>query len=689
MPPKAKLKATPKVSVRKEINANSTPDEIRFAVQQARACLTAAKRACTRAFNVARDQTKEDPNVEEHKIKGKVLLENADNRYHELEEAYHDLVMLGEDPDGDQELAEDTWTQIQSDYIAWLLQVEADKPIDPTGRPRGTTVGTVATSYTFDMRKHIKEQFSGTDPRVYQSFRLSWDLASAKMAELGYSDALQLMELKKVTKDQANSLIKSLPEEDANLEIALATLDRVYKKPIKVAELAVTDFLLAPKIAATATSVMDAFIAIKTARNTLKGMAMTGEQKGELLFQVICESKLNNALIKSWEELKQKNSDPLHPLGHTTAPEELDEVILGYYDLLLTFETNKKLDSKTTTSSFSEEKEKQKGTSRSWTSRSSSGTIPGGYSGGAQRGKNDSSSSGPKKRCFACTKDGHWITECKILTDKKSGKERSNYLKEKRVQVCRNCLRGAHPTKDCRKSAQCNLCKEPQFHHPFLHFDLVKGTNSVTKKEPKKETFDLVRVGNRLCEIPTVPVDGDHGTVQAAKSPKQDTKPILQSCQAWLLSPGGEKFAATVFLDSGSELTLIRRGLAKEAGLQGKSVPFSMAVAGGGITDQSMEQEVTFQLMSKDRRYVTQKICATTSKQITRDLRPVDVDLSKYKHLQNVKFTEDFPRGERQVDVLVGVQYYTSLLKGEVLKGLPNEPMAIDTKLGYILSGSA
>ena len=132
----------------------------------------------------------------------------------------------------------------------------------------------------------------------------------------------------------------------------------MYKKPIKVAELAVTDFLLAPKIAATATSVMDAFIAIKTARNTLKGMAMTGEQKGELLFQVICESKLNNALIKSWEELKQKNSDPIHPLGHTTAPEELDEVILGYYDLLLTFETNKKMDSKT--SSSSEKKKNRK-----------------------------------------------------------------------------------------------------------------------------------------------------------------------------------------------------------------------------------------------------------------------------------------------------------------------------------------
>ena len=670
MPPKKPLK-TVRVAAKKEIDEKSTPEELQYAIQQARACLTAAKRMCTRSFNVARDLCKEDPSIEENKIKGSILLKKAEVRYQELEEAYHDLVMLGEDPDDDQDLAEDTWTQIQSEFIAWLPKVEAEKlKSDPTGRPRGSTVGTV---YTFDMRKHIKEQFSGTDPRVYQSFRLSWDLASAKMAELGYTAALQLMELKKVTKDQAHNMIKSLPEEDANLDIALGTLDRVYKKPIKVAELAVTDFLLAPKITATSTSVMDAFIAIKTARNTLKGMAITGEQKGDLLFAVICESKLNNALIKSWEELKQKNADPLHPLGHTTAPEELDEVILGYYDLLLTFETNKKMDSRTSTSSDKKEdrKEEQKNQKRS------TGTIPGGYSGGAQ-GKDERKSSGPnKKLCFACRKEGHWITDCKILTEKRSGKERSQYLKDNKINVCRNCLRGAHPTKDCRKPAQCNLCKEPRFHHPFLHFEIVKGTNLVTKKEPKEET-------------PAANTDVDNPAgVQAAKSPKRDTKPILQSCQAWLLAPGGEKYAATVFLDSGSELTLIRRGLAKEAGLQGKSVPFSMAVAGGGVTDQSIEQEVSFQLMSTDRRYVTQKLCATTSKQITRDLRPVDVDTSKYEHLKNLTFTEEFPRGERQVDVLVGVQYYTSLLKGEVVKGLPNEPMAINTKLGYILSGSA
>ena len=564
MPPKAKSK-TVRVAVKKEIDEKSTPEEIQFAVQQARACLTAAKRNCTRAFNGARDQCKEDPQIGENVIKGNILLKKAEDRYAELEEAYHELVLLGEDPDDHQELAEETWTQIQSEYIAWLPEVEAEKPKRySTGRSRVITGGTVTTGYTFDMRKHLKDPFTGTDPRVYQSFRLSWNLASAKMEELGYTDANQLMELKKVTKGQAHNLIRSLPEEDANLQIALDTLDKVYKNAIKVAELAITDFLIAPKVTNTSASVMDAYVAITTAENTLKGMGITKEQIGDLLFAVVCDSKLNNALIKNWEELKQSNSDLTHPFGHTTTREEFNDMILQYYHLLLTYETNKKVtdagnspDKKTDEKKKEKEEQKKKGSS----------TIPGGYS-GAQSGKDEKRSGGTlKKLCFACKKEGHWITECKILTEKKSGKDRSNYLKDNNINVCRNCLRGAHPTKQCTKSAQCNLCKEPQFHHPFLHFDNVKGSNPVGKQDPIEKPKEEDK-------------DGNPAGVQAAKSPKQDLKPILQSCQAWLVAPGGERFNATVFLDSGSELTLIRRGLAQEAGLQGKTISFSMAVAG-------------------------------------------------------------------------------------------------------------
>jgi len=81
---------------------------------------------------------------------------------------------------------------------------------------------------------------------------------------------------------------------------------------------------------------------------------------------------------------------------------------------------------------------------------------------------------------------------------------------------------------------------------------------------------------------------------------------------------------------------------------------------------------------------------ATTTKVITKDLRAVDVSTEKYEHLKDIKFTEQYPRREVQVDILIGCPYYTDLITGEVVRGQkPKEPVALATRLGYVLTGSA
>ncbi len=92
-----------------------------------------------------------------------------------------------------------------------------------------------------------------------------------------------------------------------------------------------------------------------------------------------------------------------------------------------------------------------------------------------------------------------------------------------------------------------------------------------------------------------------------------------------------------------------------------------MAVAGGGLTAATTKKDVQFQLQSLDRNFMTQKMSAVTSKIITRDLCPVNISTKKYDHLKGITFTEAFPQKQKQVDVLVGVQYYTGLLRGEII----------------------
>ena len=121
-------------------------------------------------------------------------------------------------------------------------------------------------------------------------------------------------------------------------------------------------------------------------------------------------------------------------------------------------------------------------------------------------------------------------------------------------------------------------------------------------------------------------------------------------------------------------------------GLNGKDTTLSLNVAGGGTTSETKEKEVSFCLESADGRYKTPTITATTTKTISTELREIPISTDKFPHLRGIKFTEDFPRGPTIVDVMIGVEHYNRLLTGSPIKGKPDEPMALPTKLGYILT---
>jgi hypothetical protein len=112
---------------------------------------------------------------------------------------------------------------------------------------------------------------------------------------------------------------------------------------------------------------------------------------------------------------------------------------------------------------------------------------------------------------------------------------------------------------------------------------------------------------------------------------------------AWACTDTGEKYKVRIFLDSGSEILLETRRLAGTMGLESERVELAMNVAGGGESDTTFEKPVDLQLESLDGKYCSPKITATTVKTITKDLREVPVDPTKFEHLKNISFTENLP----------------------------------------------
>jgi len=78
---------------------------------------------------------------------------------------------------------------------------------------------------------------------------------------------------------------------------------------------------------------------------------------------------------------------------------------------------------------------------------------------------------------------------------------------------------------------------------------------------------------------------------------------------------------------------------------------------------------------------------ALTTPVICRPANAVDFFPAKWSHLQDIKFPEDFPRSEEQIGVLIGLDLYYSFVTRDIVKGGPNEPVAVRTSLGWVFCG--
>ena len=68
--------------------------------------------------------------------------------------------------------------------------------------------------------------------------------------------------------------------------------------------------------------------------------------------------------------------------------------------------------------------------------------------------------------------------------------------------------------------------------------------------------------------------------------------------------------------------------------------------------------------------------------------QPIDLTKTSYKHLKNFNLAVHSSEvDELSVQMLIGVDYYWSFINRTVVRGKPSEPVALSTKLGYVLSG--
>ena len=152
-----------------------------------------------------------------------------------------------------------------------------------------------------------------------------------------------------------------------------------------------------------------------------------------------------------------------------------------------------------------------------------------------------------------------------------------------------------------------------------------------------------------------------------------------------------QEIPVKVLLDLGSERTFIRKQIAESVGLSGPTEILSVTTLGGDTSETKRMKRVKFSLQAKNsdsQKTTPIEVEALTINKVCNKLRPVNIDISKYPHLKNIKFADSYPRGPTDIEILVGMDFYYSIVDGKCQKRLePDMPVAVSTNLGWILCG--
>ena len=362
----------------------------------------------------------------------------------------------------------------------------------------------------FDSRKKIKEPFSGKDPLKYKTFKTCFQSLDRKMDDMGFTEAEKLIELKKCLEGDALGFIERLPDDDENYKAAIEILDGIYFNNAKFAEKIIMTLINTPKMSNTTDSIKNTYQAIMAADQTLTGLNISPEQLGQILFVVICESKLNNQILRQWSAEKSKKKNPDHPMGHNATKKDLMNLLRDAFVL------SGDIDRNSSNKGHSNEEQKQQNQGK---------RHHGSFGTQKTDKKDDQKQNQTQESCAFCKKRGHKIAICTTLKNM-SIKERWDYVKEKRL--CCLCFSKDHRADSC-KFRPCDINGCQRKHSRWLHMEKeekkVHGAHTTQNKTDNKK-------------------DESH-TSMAAKSQvsKNSLSPvaILQSCMAWAISPSGEK----------------------------------------------------------------------------------------------------------------------------------------------------
>ncbi|XP_068707347.1 uncharacterized protein [Montipora foliosa] len=272
------------------------------------------------------------------------------------------------------------------------------------------------------------------------------------------------------------------------------------------------------------------------------------------------------------------------------------------------------------------------------------------------------------QQCVFCKKN-HKSINCMTITEPKA---RKTILR--RNGRCFVCLKGGHISTNCPSKAKCFNCEGR--HHVTIceRIRNVPASRNVVSDEATPHGSGSSQDRSREAGTLAMHVSNNANSV------------LLQVAQAFVCRPDNQQLGlnAHMIFDSCSQRSYITSRACEQLNLPtiGKE---TLLIKTFGDNSASVKECDVVQLCVRTldemnvytTSYVVPVICSPVSNQRSR------TTLECYPYLQGLQLACD-TSDSVSVDVLIGADYYWSFFTGNIIKGDPYGPVALETNLGWV-----
>ncbi|XP_073841194.1 uncharacterized protein [Musca autumnalis] len=266
-------------------------------------------------------------------------------------------------------------------------------------------------------------------------------------------------------------------------------------------------------------------------------------------------------------------------------------------------------------------------------------------------------------KCSLCKNGRHPIYRCKQFLAMRES-ERLKWVQQHKM--CTNCFKYDHVSKACTSSS-CKVCSNK--HNTLLHLPSKSKTYSIASKQSPTTSNDATPV--KTAAISSASVE-DQKSV------------ILATAKVIIKAANGMSGEFRAVLDSGSQVNIVTERLIKKLSLRTRGA--SLAIDGVGKIQRKAYRRVNVQMLSNNAEFSTD-LEAFVLPTIIPAQPNRDLDISKWQIPQNIKLADPNFNTQGKVDILLGAEFYFSLMQPGTIKLNGNQPILQNTALGWIVGG--